>query len=494
MATSTVLDKDTLAHQLGFDALASPEEAKDSLPEPADAVITDVECSAATVAPSPDEAEANNPPEHYQTPAFDHVLAKVQKKFFLMDTDSTPLYGEYERLKARDRNGAAKPLKLSKAANGLLRMRRYVRKKYPGVDDLAITRAFMLDPSTKMFQGTEFHPKKTTRGYLNLYLGPVIKPMAGECEEIKRFMFEVISDNDPESYNYLFKYLAHTYQRPEEKPGGFIVLVSGQGTGKGTFCRIIQEIWRPTYIQVNKADMVVGRFNTVLERALWVVMDEALFCGNRQETDRLKSLVTEPEIVIEAKYQPSRTIRSHHRFVMTTNAVHAKHTEYDDRRDLTLRVSERYKGDFAYWNRLKEHINPSSLAAFVHELATEDLSEFNVRKVPSTAEKLRQKIMSLGPIESYWYQCLEDGSIDGSSGWPAFVSSEDLLDGVLSHWGRFHKKPLVRDVVQTLRILCPSVTQGQQGTPPNRHRGLVLPPLPQAQGEFETWIGGKIAW
>lgn len=493
MATSTVLDKDTLAHQLGFDTLASPEEANDSPPEPANAVITDVECSAATLTPSPDEAEAQES-ERSQVPADEYALAKVQETFFLLETDAGLEIGEFAQLNQRSKKGAVKPAKFSKQPVGNLKIRRFLRAHYPAVDDSQIARTFMVDPNTTIYTGIEFHPTRTTPGHLNLYVGPVISPVEGDCTEIDRFLFEVICDGDWQVHAYLNQYLAHAYQKPEEKPGVFLILIGGQGIGKGTFLRLIQQIWQATYLQVNKAEMIVGRFNAILARAFWAVVDEGLFSGNRQLTDRLKSLVTEPEIVVEAKYQPSLTIDSHHRFVMTTNAHFAKNTEYDDRRDFTLRVSEKYKHDHEYWQQLNRDINPSSLAAFVYKLAQYDLTDFNVRNIPHTAEKLQQKIHSLGAIESYWYQCLDDGSIDDSSGWPAFVASEDLLEGVIAHWGRFHKKPLMRDVVQTLRILCPSVTQGQQGSTPKRRRGLVLPPLPQARGEFETWIGCKIDW
>ena len=121
--------------------------------------------------------------------------------------------------------------------------------------------------------------------------------------------------------------------------------MGGQGIGKGTLGHIFQKIWSATYIQVHNVKSVTGSFNAALERAYIVFMDEALFSGDRRSSDALKSLVTEPFVRINEKFQPSRQIRSYHRFVAATNADHFKNTEPDDRRDFTLRVSESRKGD-----------------------------------------------------------------------------------------------------------------------------------------------------
>ena len=85
---------------------------------------------------------------------------------------------------------------------------------------------------------------------------------------------------------------------------------------------------------------MIGRFNAALERNYVICMDEALFAGDKKSLNQLKSVVTEPEIRIEQKYQPPRTIRSYQRFFAATNHEHFAHMEHDDRRFLFLRVSD----------------------------------------------------------------------------------------------------------------------------------------------------------
>jgi hypothetical protein len=86
-------------------------------------------------------------------------------------------------------------------------------------------------------------------------------------------------------------------------------------------------------------------------------MDEALFAGDRKSSDALKSLVTEPLILLNEKHQPARQAQSYHRFIAATNAMHLKHTDNDDRRDFVLQVSDRYKNDHNYWNELDHEMN-----------------------------------------------------------------------------------------------------------------------------------------
>jgi hypothetical protein len=497
-----MLEKNKLLNQFGTEAslLATAdlrrelfgEAAPDTScagPDPgADNLAVPSETDAQPPLPSSDEASGHTPSE-------EDILTDLQSRFGLLDLGGVLYWVSLDQLKERTRQGAATPLRLSNLAVGQLKMRRYMRGHYAGVDAKALAAEFITHPDTICFMGTELNPKETTESYLNLYVPPAIAPVAGDCTPVEAFIFEVVCSSDFEVFGYLIKYLAHAYQKPWEKPGVMLVLIGGQGIGKGTFCELLRQIWRPTYLQVNDIKEVVGNFNASLERALWVVMDEALFAGYRRETDRMKSLITEPDVLISEKYQPARTIESYHRFVMTTNACHAKHVETDDRRDFVLRVSDQHKGDLDYWSELRRHFDPASLAALVYQLQLVDLAGFNVRKVPTTPAKTEQKILSLGPTESYWLQCLQEGALPDHEDWSDFIATQTLLDAVNNHGARPHRKPTLRDITQTVMALCPSAYMKQKrGISSSRARGLVLPSLEVARAEFSAWIGGDITW
>jgi hypothetical protein len=275
-----------------------------------------------------------------------------------------------------------------------------------------------------------------------------------------------------------------------------INLLGGQGIGKGTLGQIFQRIWTATYIQVSNISLVTGNFNAALERAYIVFLDEALFVGDRRASDRLKSLVTEPEILINEKFLPSRQIKSYHRFIAATNPDHFKNTERDDRRDFTLRVSESRKVDHSFWQDLYGEIENGGVEALVHDLVAMNLSDFNIRKKPNTKELLEHKLLSLSPIAHWWYECLLQGSVYENEGrWQEFVSTTNAIEGVWAvGGGRIYRKPGPREMVQEMKKLCPSAVQWQKLTNGTRNRGFILPNLEQARAEFEKYLDGPVDW
>jgi len=225
-------------------------------------------------------------------------LAAVQCQFGLINLDGKIWVFDRISLEARSKKGLAAKLKLSSRQDGALLIKRALRAQYPKFSAKEIVDTFWVSTQTVCYSGVEFNPKGASDNYLNLWVEPTITPQQGDWSMIEMFLFEIICSGDHEAYDYLIQYIAHALQKPWEKPGVMIILLGGQGIGKGTLGRIFQRIWTATYIQTNNISLVTGSFNASLERAFIVFLDEALFVGDRRSSDRLKSLVTEPEILI----------------------------------------------------------------------------------------------------------------------------------------------------------------------------------------------------
>jgi hypothetical protein len=419
----------------------------------------------------------------------------LQLRFALINLTGRIWVIDSSLLAKRASDGSAGKFQVSSRYDGNLLLTRFAREFFPTVDPSMTISEFFINPATTMYCGVEFNPAGATGEILNLWIGPTIQPLAGEWPLIQAFLLEIICDSDRKSYDYLIRFIAHALQHPEEKPGILIILLGGQGTGKGTLGRILRLIWSATYLQVHNIDAVTGNFNASLERAYVVFMDEALFAGDRKASDALKSLVTEPIIHVNEKHQPARQTRSYHRFFAATNSGHLKNTERDDRRDFALGVSEARKGDHAYWQALNREIDSGGVAAMVHDLLAMDLTGFNVRQKPDTKELLAQKLQSLDPIARWWFDCLDGGALTVEGHWADFVATEVAIKGIVElAGGRLYKKPSPADVVQALLKLCPSATKTQQQDNLKRHRGLSLPSLRQARAEFDAYIGGAIRW
>jgi Family of unknown function (DUF5906) len=419
-------------------------------------------------------------------------LIKMAGKFWVIDREA--LAKNVRNIEFFNRNDAW--LLLERKANEL----------FGEVEIGKILRTFFTSKDTVCFDGVEFNPLKTTDNYLNLWVGPTLQAEKGDWKGIEIFLRNIICNGDEEIYHYLIRYLAHAIQKPEEKPGVIIIMLGGQGIGKGTFGRIFQMIWESSYLQVHNIAAITGNFNAALEKSFIIFMDEALFSGDRRSADALKSLVTEPTIYINEKHQPARQMSSFHRFIAATNADHFKNTESDDRRDFVLRVSDERKHDAEYWCELNHEMSNGGVSAMLNELQQMDISDFNVRVKPSTEALIEQKIMSLDYIGRWWYDCLDQGSIienddtfetrnKKDNEWPEFLSTTNAIDSIKeSSGGRIYKTPIARDIQQALTKMCPSAIQRQRKVGGSRKRGLVLPILEQSRLEFEAYLSGSVNW
>ncbi len=429
-------------------------------------------------------------------------LAELQARFGLIDLGGEVRLVDRERVQAILDGGSGGEIAYYKRGDAQLVLRRHA-EMLPAPDVKRLINDFWVDPGTHMYDGVAFDPRPTPATTLNYWTPPSVQPAPGDWSIIHDFLRDIICDGDASLHAYLLHYVAHMLQKPEEKPGVMLVMMGGQGTGKGTVFELIRALWSCTTLQVADVDHVIGTFNAPLERAFAVCLDEAIFSGDRRALDRLKSLITERHITIEAKYQPRRTIESFHRFIAATNHIHWARIEADDRRFTFLRVSPARQGDHDYFRGLHAAIaDPAVIAAMAYDLLAMDLSGFNVRQRPKTAEHSRQKLHSLEGFDRYWYEVLETGSF-GCSGmseeeWnPARFIGTAILK---AHGERFHgavrrTHPLTeQDIGRALRKWCPAAVSNRRTDHGRQMRGYDLPSLAVARAAFEAALGGVVDW
>lgn len=425
------------------------------------------------------------------------ALTSLQDKFALISLGGKVGIVDKHKLNSTHADGTASRLVVMSRNDGGLLLLRFLAKEFPQVDAKNMLSAFSIDKNTTLFDGVEFNPLTTTPNVLNLWVGQTINPVEGEWPLIHSLLREVLCGGRESEYQYLIKYIAHALQKAWEKPRVMIILLGGQGVGKGTLSRVLRKIWSATFLQVNRIDQIVGDFNGSLERAYTVFLDEALFVGDRKHSDALKSLVTEQTISVNEKHQPARQITSYHRFFSATNAEHFKATDRDDRRDFVLRVSEHRKGDHDFWNALNAEIDGGGVEACAHYLLNIDLSDFNVRAKPNTRELTEQKLQSLEKFPRWWFDCLSQGTITNfNNEWPEFISSATLLSlfKEADKSSRVYKQIIDRDLVTFMGKICPSAKrdQGKEGL--RRCRGYMLPTIGEAREDFEKYIGDIVDW
>ena len=432
-------------------------------------------------------------------------LQELQKRFCLFKLAGAIWVSELDEIAALRNGTRSGEVSMYSKEDGKLLMQRHLETLPFSSDTKAVVGRFMVSPHTTIYDAVAFSPLPTPAGTLNYWMGSPVIPAKGDWTTLKAFLLSVICDGDIGRFRYLVLFLAHMLQKPEEKPGVMVVLLGGQGSGKGTFFELLRMIWPRTTLQVPDVNHVIGQFNASVERNYVLCMDEALFVGDRKSTDRLKSFVTERIVTIEQKYQPRRTIESFHRFFCSSNHKHFAQVDADDRRFMILKVSEERKGDHPYWDQVHKALkDPATVAAMVHDLYACGLGSFNVRERPKTEAHMDQKLRSLTGFDSYWYAVLQSGSFgtsvytDPPGQWttPRFVGTAGLMHGWKEHeqGQRQFGARQERDIHDAVKRLCPSAVKSRKQNRAGQSRGYDLPSLPVARTEFAGAVGGDIEW
>jgi hypothetical protein len=354
---------------------------------------------------------------------------------------------------------------------------------------------FFVDPKTTVYEALAFHPIEQPKNVLNFWREPVA-PIAGEgTKEILYFLRDIICAGDNKATEYLLNFLAHMLQRPEIKPGIIVVLLGGQGIGKGTFFRLLQAIWRSSVMLVQDIDQVVGRFNSGLERCFVVCMDEAIFRGDRKASERLKALVTEPFFRIEEKYQPSRTIESFHRFFAATNSKHFGQVDIDDRRYFFLKVSNQRQCDHNYFAQIHKLIaDRGVMSAFVHDLYERDIELVNIYERPQAEEHVLQRIKSLHGFPRFWFDFLVSEQVKNEGCFIATLALKQLYTDYNQREEKYF--PLQSNEISNyISEMCPSALKARRAEgDAYSERGYNFPPLSVCREEFEVYFGAKLDW
>ena len=267
-------------------------------------------------------------------------------------------------------------------------------------------------PERKEYTKVDFLPEiETPDGVFNMWKGFAVKPKGG-LEKIPFFhelLDEVICSGNEKWAVYLWGWLAHMVQCPEEKPGVAVVLRSdAQGVGKSRFAEYIGSLLGRHFRTVTHGRHIHGNFNSHLKDTLMLFGDEAVWGGDRSTESILKQLITEPSMIIEMKGKDVFEVRSFLRLMLATNSEWAAPVSLTDRRYFVLNVSSSKKNDYDFFENLINEQNHGGSEALLKVLMNFDLSDFEVRDIPETPARLDQKMLSMEPIEKWWLEILSN--------------------------------------------------------------------------------------
>lgn len=342
--------------------------------------------------------------------------------------------------------------------------------------------------------GTGFYPNPDNcpPNKLNLYLGKSAEPMDGPVDLYLNHLLKIICDSDNVAYRYLIGWMAHLIQKPWEKPGVCIVLVGGQGTGKGMMVSPLEKIVGSHYNYISEGEHITGKFNSQIATSILVFADEALFAGSPKAANKLKSLITEPYQSIEHKGYDAVSVSNYSRLIMASNEDWVIDAGIDERRYLVLSVSEKHKQDQKYFSALAEWTENFGANYLHNYLLHYGIEGFNPRVAPRTNALIQQKIDSLRPAYRFWYHTLARGHIGiDTDYWHDQISTSEMQ----AAYTFFRKDEIGTRSRATELGKMLSKMKIEKVSRLNRSESsyhYCLPPLEDARNQFEKYLGGTI--
>jgi hypothetical protein len=267
--------------------------------------------------------------------------------------------------------------------------------------------------------------------YFNLWTGYSVDPKEGADLSLLKYHIEhIICQDDNELIKYFYDWCAYSFQHPDKLAGSAIICKGKKGTGKGSIGHFLKNIWGTHGLHISSSKNLVGNFNNHLMNCCFLFCDEAFFANDKANESILKSLITEPVFMIEAKNVNAIQQKNYLKIFMTTNNEYTVPTSHDERRYAVFKVSNEKKGDHQYFKNLSSYLNNKSVQeAFLHEMLNRDISEYYPSNIPNSIGLMEEKYNSLSSAGKFMVDLFEN--FDGK--WSELIKSLDLFSQY-SNW------------------------------------------------------------
>jgi Family of unknown function (DUF5906) len=264
---------------------------------------------------------------------------------------------------------------------------------------------------------------------LNLWRGPAVARGAGKCGLTLQYILDIVCSGDASLFEWVMAWQADMYQNPHKKPGTSLCVRGEEGAGKTKLGEIHHRLLGAHYYLAASKRHFVGNFNSALADKLLVHVDEAFFAGDHETASAIKNLITAPDLNIEFKGKEPFVVDSYQRYLITGNPDQLLKAGMNARRFAALTISNAQIENHAYFKAIDDELDNGGAEAFLDYLLNLNISEVNLRKVPRTAELLKQKIYSMEPFDIWLMDLLMKGALPWCGREGNEVVSEQLFEG-----------------------------------------------------------------
>jgi hypothetical protein len=211
----------------------------------------------------------------------------------------------------------------------------------------------------------------------NLWRGWGVESVKGDVTPFHDLLDHIFAGAEPGAREWFLKWAAYPLQHPGVKLfSGVLVWGVSHGTGKTLLGLTLKDIYGTNGGVIGDAE-IHGSFNEWARNKQFIVGEEITGTDRRTDTNRLKALITQERVNINAKYMPLVTIPDCINYFFTSNEPNAFFLQDSDRRFFVHEVTShpaplRFYHEFDTW-RFKRG-GTAHLRYYLEHL---DISDFN---------------------------------------------------------------------------------------------------------------------
>ncbi len=282
-------------------------------------------------------------------------------------------------------------------------------KGAPKADELSLPHEWIEWPARFARQKMTYEPgrERITSDAWNLWKGWGCEPKKGDVTPWKKLLDHLFKGS-PKERQWFEQWCAYPIQHPGTKLfSAALVWGIRQGTGKSQIGYTIGDIYgKDNTSVIGEADLH-GAFNSWAHHKQFVMGEEITGSDRRADADKIKGIITQESVTINAKYAPEFTIRDCINYYMTSNHCDALFMEDDDRRYFIheVVVDPLPAAFYTEYHNWRKSIGPSAL---FHHLLNLDLKGFNP-SAPAPMTRSKSSMISLSKSDrGSWVQGLRE--------------------------------------------------------------------------------------
>jgi hypothetical protein len=369
-------------------------------------------------------------------------------------------------------------------------MNRYVEiETDEGMKKEAAGKFWLRNPRRLTYEGVAFEPgapECLVGNRLNLWRDFAIKPREGCWDLMHDHIYNVLGGGDPKAGRYIEWWNAWLAQNPGLPAEAVLALRGDEGAGKGVLARALLK-WFGIYgLPISDPKHLIGSFSGHLQHCCLLYLDEAFAANNAGAEGRLKSLVTEPTIMIEPKYFQAFQVPNLLHILMASNNDWVVPAGHGSRRYAVYNASNARVGDFEYFNRLNAELDSDGAEAMLWDMLKLDLGDWHPKQIYETDALLEQKQLTLHGLDAWIEAILQEGVLpNANKKYPNRSLTRDLVASARKHDPHTNESEVPRVLQKILKV-----TDWSDGSA----RGWKFLPLPDCRKIWEARNGGRWKW